>query len=275
MRVIRTGRICLLAMLAIGAFAVMSTNASASLYEVEGLPEVGKCTKVGIGKGKYKGGQCITVAPPERGAYAWTPVAAIDKRTFSGGGTETTIASAGHGAIKCINSNILGEYTGRRTATVTMSLQGCTNSENKQCQSGNTKSLIETLPLEAEYGFIRNEVVEGRLIVVIGMDFKPTPPLTALAMYECGGGPSESNKIEGSVIARAAPINKMSTPLNFTFRVRTNGEQLPQSFQGEPKDTLSTTFTNGVESTTAATTLAVKEYLGSNAVPLEIKAKEN
>jgi hypothetical protein len=271
MKVIRVGRFCLLAVLAVSAFAV--STASAAEYEIKGLPEVGRCKKVALGQGTYRAGQCIAVAPPGRGSYEWTQVKAADKATFSGSGGETTIATVGHGAIKCINANFTGEYITAKTATVTVQFQGCVNQANVQCQSGNTKSEIQTLPLEAEYGFIRNEVKEGKIIVVVGLDLKPTPPLTELASYECGN-PLESAKIEGSVIGKVSPINKMTSVLNFLYYVRKNGEQLPQKFQEGPTDTLTTTFQNGFETTSAPTSLNIKEYIGSNATPLEIKAKE-
>jgi hypothetical protein len=63
--------------------------------------------------------------------------------------------------------------------------------------------------------------------------------------------------------------------LNFRYFARLSGEQLPEKFQGQPKDTLTTTFMSGLESTSAPTSLTIKEYTGTNSIPLEIKAKEN
>jgi hypothetical protein len=66
----------------------------------------------------------------------------------------------------------------------------------------------------------------------------------------------------------------MTTASNLVYSTTSNGEQLYQSFQGGLKDTLTTTFMTGVESTTPApSTLKIKEEKGKNAAPLEIKAK--
>jgi hypothetical protein len=274
MKVIRVGQRCLLAALALSAIACASASAS-SIYEVRGLPEIGRCVKVGIAKGVYRGAQCITVEKKGLGAYEWTQVNATEKFTFAGSGLESILTTTGLPKIKCIAANATGEWTGGKTASVTIEFQGCTNALGKQCQSGPVnKSEIKTLPLEGELGFIRNELVEGKLIVVVGLDLKPQPPLTDLAIYECGSA-TETSKLEGSVIGKIQPINKMTLESNLLYTTKSNGEQLYKKFQGGPEDVLSTTFTSGVTSTTAPTTLKIKTETGKNSAPLEIKAKEN
>ena len=273
MNVIRVGLRCLLAVLAFGAIA--STSASAAEYEVRSLPEIGKCVKVAVGAGAYKGGQCITVAPAGKGKYAWTPVTPTTPQKFSGAGTEVTLASTGYPTIKCIVANFTGEWNGPKTASVTVELQACTNPAGEQCQTVTlNKSEIKSLTLQGELGFIKNEVKEGKLILLVGLDLKPMPPLTELTSYECTGTEGSAH-ITGSVIAAIKPINKMTSESNLVYAVRKSAQQIPEKFQGEPKDTLSTTFMKGLESATAPSTLAVKAESGSNAVPLEIKAKEN
>src|SRR6476660_4298251 len=123
MKVIRVGRFCLLAVLAVSAFAV--STASAAEYEVKGLPEVGRCKKVAFGKGTYRGGACIAVAPPGRGSWEWTQVNATDKATFSGSGGEKTSATVGNGAIKSINDNFTGEHAEGKPARVAVKSEGC------------------------------------------------------------------------------------------------------------------------------------------------------
>ncbi|HEY4427081.1 MAG TPA: hypothetical protein VGN08_02650 [Solirubrobacteraceae bacterium] len=276
MKVTRVGRCCLLAVLSIAVFAVSSASA-ASLYEVKGLPEIGKCVKTPVGQGIYAGSSCITVAKKAgTGKYEWTQVNASEKQTFKGTGGETKFVTAGHGTIKCIDANLTGEWRGPKTATVEIEFQGCENSHEQVCQTTPpNKSEIKTLPLEGELGFIKNQVKEGKPLVTIGLDLKPQSPLTELATYECGGGPSELNRLEGSVIGEIKPIDKMTLESNLVYRTTSAGNQLPESFQEAEKDTLTTTFQSGLESTSAPTALKIKTYVGKNTNPLEIKAKEN
>jgi hypothetical protein len=275
MRVIRVGQCCLLALLAISAFAAASASA-ASLYEVRSLPEAGRCVKVAKGSGFYAGGACVTKAVPGKGTWEWVQANATEKLTFSGTGAETTLTTVGRPTIKCVAANIAGEYTGPKTASVTVELQACVNSEGKQCQTlGNPNNKSEiALSAEGKLGFIRNELIEGKRIVVVGMDLQPKTPVTPIAQYECGN-PLETYKIEGSVIGKLTPINKMTTVQKLLYFVRKSGEQLPEKFEGEPKDTLTTTFQKELEApVTSASTLSIKEETGSNASALEVLGKQ-
>jgi hypothetical protein len=265
-------RISGLCALALAASAIIASSASAVT-----LPEFGRCVKVARGTGVYRGAACVTKETGTLGTYNWVPASSSEKQTFTGSGLESTFTSAGHPTIKCLAANFTGEYTGPKTASVTIEFQACVNSLEQQCQSNpQNKSEIKTLPLEAEVGFIKNQVVEGKPIIVAGLDLKPTPPLTDLAMYECGGGgPNESAHLQGSVIGSIKPINKMTTEQKLSYLVRKSGEQYPEQFEGGLKDTLSTTFTAGLESTTVPTTLNIKSESGHNAAPIEIKAREN
>jgi hypothetical protein len=272
MKVIRVGQICLLAVLALAAFGASSS--SAAEYGVRALPEAGRCVSTALGKGVYKGGQCVTVAAPGTGRWEWMPASATEQLKFSGSGEESKLTTVGAPTIKCINANITGEWRNPKTATVEVEFQGCQNPQEVQCQSGSAKSEIKTLPLEAELGFIKSEEVEGKQIAVVGLDLKPQPPLTALAIYNCGSQ-TETSTLEGSVIGELKPIDKMGLPQKILYRTRVTGEQLPESFQGQPNDTLMTKFTTGIETVTAPTTLKIKKETGTSAVPIEIKAKEN
>jgi hypothetical protein len=48
-----------------------------------------------------------------------------------------------------------------------------------------------------------------------------------------------------------------------------------EKFENGLKDTLTTTFQSGLNSTSAASSLTIKKEIGSNGVALEIKAREN
>jgi hypothetical protein len=240
------------------------------------LPEVGRCVKVALGKGAYRDGKCLTHETGTRGKWEWMPASTTENLSFSGGGSAVKIATAGHEAIECAVANLKGTFTGPKTATSELELQGCANAKGESCGSAGNENEIKSNPLEAEYGFIENIVVEGRRIVKVGLDFKPQSPQTSLAMYKCGTESSLPNaSIEGSVIAGAKPIDAMKEEAKLSFHVRFNGVQDPESFQESGKDTLSTTFMSGLETTGPfATTLGIQEYTGKYSQPLEIKALE-
>jgi hypothetical protein len=272
MKRVKISGLCLL--LALTASAASAALAQAATHS---LPEAGRCVKVATGAGVYTSATCVTVATNGRGKYEWTPVSVTEKQTFSGAGGETTLATSGHQTIRCVTANFSGEYTGPKTATVQIEFQACTNPQGLQCQSisPQNKSEIATLPLEAELGFVRNQTVEGKTFVTVGMDLKPQPPLHELMSYECTGS-TEVSHVEGSVIARLRPYDKMTTESNLQYLVKKNVGQIPEQFEGAPKDTLTTTFTSGLETLgSGPSTLNIVGYSGHNTNPLEIKAKEN
>jgi hypothetical protein len=241
------------------------------------LPEAGRCVSVAAGSGRYKNGACTAPATGRAARYEWTPASATEKQAFLGSGFETTLTTAGHSTIKCIDANFEGEWTGPKTATVGLELQGCTNQSGQQCQSGHqNQSEIKLFPIEGQLGFIKYEEVEGKLKIAVGLDLKPYPPGNpSLGSYECTGS-AETGHIEGSVIGKITPINAMTTTQNLLYTATKAGEQRPEAFQGTPKDTLTTSFTAGIPEEnkgSGASSLAIKREAGKNAAPLEIKAK--
>jgi len=274
MKVTRVGQSCLLAVLVLVIAAIGASSASALEYELKGMPEVGRCVKVATGAGVYKGAQCLAVEHSSKklGKYNWIPASQTEKLTFGGSGLESVLKTEGHPTIKCIAANLTGEYTGPKKASVTIEFQGCINSNGQQCQSNpQNKSEIKTTPLEAELGFIKNELLAGHNVISVGLDLKPTSPLPSLVVYECGSI-TETASLEGSVIGQEKPIDKMTSEMNLVYSTKSNGEQLYEKFEEGVQDTLSTTFHSGLTSTTAPTTLKIKSYLGTNSVPLEVKA---
>jgi hypothetical protein len=232
--------------------------------------------KVAVGTGIYKGSLCITRESLGLGKYEWTQASGTEALSFAATGGESVLTAVGHSTIKCVSAKLGGEWTGPKTASITIEFKGCANALAQQCSSNPVNnSEIKTLPLEGELGFIRNELKEGKLLLAVGLDLKPQAPLTDLAIYQCGSI-TETAHIEGSVIAKIKPIDKMTAESNLVFATKSGGTvQQYQKFQGGLKDTLSTTFMTGIESTTASTTLKILGEVGKSSVPLEIKAKEN
>src|SRR5207248_9358831 len=138
--------------------------------------------------------------------------------------------------IHCIDTNLSGEWTGPKTASVTLELQGCQSPTEQTCQSTQppkTLTEIKTLPLEGELGFIKDEFVEGKYKVQVGLDLKPQPPFTELAMIECTGSP-EIGHLEGSLIGKIFGFDKMTTSLKIDYQATKTGEQRIQKFENGP-----------------------------------------
>jgi hypothetical protein len=268
MKPIRNWGLCFVLAVVGGTIAVPTASA------LRALPEAGRCVKVATGAGAYRGGACTVLETGKLGKYEWMPASATEKLTFSGGGLEPTLASVGHPTIKCITANITGEYTGPKTVTAQLEFEGCINANKQECHTKPTDAaLITSLPLEGELGFVKNQVIEGKILVSVGLDLKPQAPLPDLIVYDCGGV-TESDHVRGSVIVRVKPIDIMTTTSNLLITAKKTVEQVPESFEGLPKDTLSTTFMSGLEETTAPSALNVKSETGNNSVALEIKAIE-
>jgi hypothetical protein len=242
------------------------------------VPEWGRCVKVATGsKGAYTGATCVTHATKVPGKYEWKALTSEEKDTFTGTAEEVTLSTVGRLPVKCTLANISGEYKGPKTASVKVEFQGCVNAEGKDCTgvtTPQTKSEIETLPLEGELGYVRDEEVNGRLFVQTGLLLKPTSPLTEWITYECGS-PLETFALEGGVIGKLSPFDKMTTASNLVWTV-SKGVQKPESFAGGANQTLKTKVTSGVPptSTTAASTLGAKSESGTSSTEVEIKALE-
>jgi hypothetical protein len=268
----RRGRVVIVAGLLMALALVVSSPARAS------LPEVGRCVKVATGAGAFKDAKCLTHETGVVGKWQWVPANVTENLTFNGGGIEVKLATAGHEKIECVVANAKGMFTGAKTASAELELQGCLNEKAEPCGSVTNENQIKTNQLEAELGFIQNIVVEGHRHVKVGIDFKPQSPQTSLASYKCGNGSQTglpTAAIEGSVIAADKPIDTMKEENKLFFHVTLKGTQDPESFQESGNDTLFTTFTTGTEMTGPfATTLGIKEYSGKYSQPLEIKAIE-
>jgi hypothetical protein len=155
----------------------------------------------------------------------------------------------------------------------TFEFQACDNNEGQQCTTvttPNSKSEIQTVGLEGELGMIKNQIGAPK---TVGIDFKPMSPLTSLAIYECNGNPTQTFRLEGAVIARIAPVSKMTTPEKLYF-LAPKGIQIPESFEGGPTQTLSETIMSGVNSETLPAALNIKGFEATNGNELEIKAAE-
>jgi hypothetical protein len=257
------------------AAAVMPAGAAA-----EALPEVGRCVKVTTGTGTYEGAKCITVATGTMGKYDFEPLsaelAAAEKPTFALSGGVATLKTKELQTITCTSTTMTGEYTGPKSSTEKAVFNGCTieaggGVSGQPCESGPTTEQIEMPLAEGEIGFIKNQA--GK--VSVGLDLRPHSPSTALITAVCSPGKTKTETVvvEGSVIAQVKPLDVMTSSLSLLYKVTRSGHQVPEQFEGAPKDTLATTFTGLAGTVTGESALSIAALSGTNSTPLEIKAK--
>jgi hypothetical protein len=176
----------------------------------------------------------------------------------------TTLETTGKAKISCSSGSSVGEYTGAKTLTMTLTLGGCERASNHQaCQSvGGASGQIVTNALEGTLGFINIAKPS------VGLDLAREP---ALASFECtapGLPGKELLTVEGSVIGQIGKIDEMVSGFTITFTGRA-GRQIPEAFEGGPTDTLLTSTVGGAAEPSALTSALTV----SDEEPLEVKAK--
>jgi phosphodiesterase/alkaline phosphatase D-like protein len=229
------------------------------------LPEVGRCQTLPKATGKYTTAACTTKSAGENtGKFEWRPWPAT-KNGFalkSTGTVAATFETVKKVKVKCTASTGSGSFTGSQTASLTMKFTGCESAPAGTCQStGANAGEIVSTSLQGVLGFIKNQVVNGKLVVTAGIDLKPASG-TSLASFTCG---STARELAGAVISTITS-NKMATTFALGLKA-TNGKQSPERFEGGVKETLSF-VTAGVEEQAGLTTSITL----TNEESLEIKA---
>jgi len=256
---------------ALGTAGVAATPALAA------APEWGKCVEVEKGAGPYRGKNCLALAVPGKGKFAWqAEPTAKPKYTLNVEGS--TLRSSGGRVIKCESGEGAGEYTGAKTTSITA------------LHFSNCRIVSEELPLFASFcqnvGNFRGEVTVNELVgelgyiehterIKIGVDIKPKSG-SALAVFECGGaneitehgmGTGTSLELTGSVIGRTRPLNK---PLaeTFTYFTASGGKQVPEQFEGGETDTL-TVLNKSTGASEPSTLTGIDEAINEEAVEVK------
>jgi hypothetical protein len=273
----RTFGVCALAVFALGS--VGAATASATEYPLTGLPEIGRCV-LNPGHGQYKGttkkGSCVRHSPTHTGNWEWEPgpggEAKVEERFIA-----PILETTNGGKIECTEWLLEGQITSGKTEKINQIIgQGCKllgpelPCYSKFIAPGTIES---NTPLKGELGYLPGSRKQA------GWDLKPESEIVKTFMeFECGEGkpvPTYKVLLEGSVIGRVAPYNKMLTKYKLFYKQK-EGHQIPEAFAGGEKDTLTEQLTptlNPTEPKTAQVGLAtIGEQLISEA--LEVRTKE-
>jgi hypothetical protein len=230
------------------------------------IPSLGRCVKVTNRTGEYRGGKCLMLANGS-GNYNWLPETG-GATSLSGHLGSVVLETTAGKRITCSSGSSQGQYTGAKTETVTVTLDGCERpSGHDACESlGSPSGEIVTGALEGELGLI----AAGKKPVV-GLDLKRQPNLASFECASAGVGGKEAVLLEGSVIGSVKKVDTMASQFTETYSAK-GGRQIPEQFESGLKDTLTTSTVNGLEKAAEQTGLTVV-MTATNGQPLEIKAR--
>ena len=260
MRPMKLAAALFVALLTMGA--ALTANAAAA------LPEFGRCVPATTPKtGEYAGARC-TRPVAGKGSYNFIPGPGEHPK-FEGVNSLVVVLEMPKLTINCAAETFNGEYTGPKTVSVTVDLIGCANGAGKKCQSNPAKESEIEPPgaLEGEIGMIKVGSKTG-----VGLDIKRSPVIVAFTCGEFGEVPEDTGVVEGSLIGKIAPINSMHEELRLQYKTA-EGKQVPESFEGGPKDTLTVQLVSGLGSTTEPALFKEKRIEIVNEEAIEIKAK--
>ena len=266
MRSLRIVGVCIIA-----AF-VVSQAATASAA----LPELGRCVKLSSRTGVYKYKNCLALSEGAKGAYEWQPGPGPSPK-FLAEASEVTLETVGKTKVTCASAELDGEWTGAKTASVTVAFRGCVSRE-RACGAnpGKPVEIVTEGPVDGELGFI-----EQGTMPKVGLDLKPKSGETTLFAFTCGGPPEttfpEHWVVEGSVIGRIRLVDSMKATFALLYKAL-GGKQVPEQFEAGLKDTLIANRLTETGPTTEQAGLTLKEEAkpwipGEYEEALEIKAK--
>jgi alpha-tubulin suppressor-like RCC1 family protein len=236
------------------------------------LPELGRCVRV-PGGGAYTGTspRCVTLSSTHNGHFEWLPGRG-PKAKFDDQLGELELETVRAHKLACGHGLFEGEYTGPKTAVIhQLILSGCRDlTASTSCQTNPTEEglVTDSVPLEAALGFVRSGEKPA-----VGWVIEPRPPATSLVSFECGtSATAVAMAVEGAAIGRVMPLDQMVSGFELRYR-QSGGKQIPESFEGGPRDilTLASTALAGATGSEQAGLQAKATRAGEEA--LEIKAK--
>jgi hypothetical protein len=270
-------RIVVIGLLAIGASCAIATAGASAA-----LPELGRCVNVGSG-GAFTTKNCVGTSATKSGKFEWEPGPGAKPQFEANQIGEVLLETVGGEKIVCGPSEIKGEWSGAKTASLNIEFHGCQDAQLRACTTPEVgpqkESEIKTTePIEGEIGFISGK---GTRFPKVGIDLKSKSAAPMLT-FTCSTSPttfppsSELWTVEGSVIGELKPVDTMKTEGKAVFRA-IKGVQIPEKFEEGVKDVLITKRGFPTPSTEEDAGLTLREehktVITENGEPLEIKAK--
>jgi alpha-tubulin suppressor-like RCC1 family protein len=232
-----------------GTSATSSADQYTYVQGLQELPEIGRCVSK-PGSGGFKGLKpvCIVKSPTHTGNFEWLPGPGAN-RSIKLKLSQPTFETVNGRRIVCAYLFASGELTGAKTLRISgqTQIQGCAlQPENLACYSNplEPNQIVSETPLVGELGFIPGSTSSTPWV---GWDLKAESG-TSKTMFEfsCGESgtfppppPTFEVSLEGSVIGRVKPTNKMvaSKVFSMTYK-QEHGIQKPTAFIGGVEDVL-------------------------------------
>jgi hypothetical protein len=212
-----------------------STAFSQSVIAGPLSPEFGRCEKVAKGAGKFKTATCTTTS--SGGSYEWKP--GVEKRKFVTSASSTvTLESIGKTKVVCHGEGSTGEYSGTAgVKAVVITLTECASGATKCTTKGHPEGDVVTTALEGLLGVEAHGSSASK--DKLGLDLFAAGK-GVIAEFGCG---SLTARLRGSVIT---PIksDKMAATAALKFAA-SKGTQKTEAFEGQPKDILEASFSEG------------------------------
>jgi hypothetical protein len=233
---------CGLLLCVLAVVAAFAANAFAGEYNLKMRPEIGRCVKVAA-HGEFRGAKCTASQAGANHSWLSGPGAKPKFTAVIKEGLKVTAIGLASETITCSRpGEAEGEYTGPKNFTIKkLVLQGCRSGLEGECQNkvGSAAGEITFEELDGELGYISHPKK-----LKVGWDIHPKSGAN-LAVFECGAeivsekslGNGASREIQGSVIGKIEPLDRMQTTLTLVDEVK-NGLQVATKFEGGPRDTL-------------------------------------
>jgi hypothetical protein len=222
-----------MAMIALWLGATLATSLVATGGASAAHPEFGRCTPQS--KGKYTDAGCTKPARPGKGVFEWQAGPGLHPNftTEVEKGTLVTLEDVRRHKMTCTGGSGEGSYSQEKTVEIRdLEFTGCKEPGATGCTNGGPGE-VSIGPLDGNLGIIKKGAKD-----TIGLALKGSSG-EVIREWECEvGGVMERVALLGGVI-REEPAYKMLNALALRYRA-TKGHQMPEKFEGLPKEVLFT-----------------------------------
>ncbi len=161
-------------------------------------------------------------------------------KTFTSKSGPSRLRAVGGKRVLCAADTNVGEVSGPKTGVVTVTFTGCAMKKVPCNSPGASAGEIVSPTFAMKVGYINKSKK------TVGIDLTEPGGATFL-LFSCAPGTRVA--VIGSVIGRITPVNQLVTPsATFTLSfIQIGGIQKVQKLEGEPVDTLETSFNGPFE----------------------------
>ena len=168
-------------------------------------------------------------------------------KTFTATSKASLLEAVGGTKTKCTSDSAFGELTGPQNGSMTIIFTGCKVNKIPCNTPGATPGTIATNALSMKIDYINKAKKQ------VGIDLVEA---AGALFLEYGCGSSVLARVQGSVIGKIGPINKLVTPsatFKLTFAQALGVQKFPK-LEAAPIDVLETSFGGPFEQTGLAST---------------------